>query len=250
MFAAEDTLGPASMTRHDPQTFRNYTLSRLPQPVLEELGPHLLKVDLPQGTTLLKPTQPVTWIHFLEQGMASVTGATEEGEAVEVGVIGREGLVGMNALLGQPQSHNMVLMQGAGAGHRIRASILREHFLKQPSMQQVVYDFIYAQMTQSAQLIVCNRVHEVEARLARWLLMTAGLMQSDNINLTQEFLSQMLGTRRSTVTVAAGVLQRSGMIAYTRGRVEILNREMLEGVACECYFVIRDMYLRVYPELY
>ncbi len=233
-----------------PDAFRNFTLSRCPRTLLDELGPHLFRIDLPQGTLLVKPLQPITWIYFLERGMASITGATEDGEAVEVGVIGREGLVGVSALLGQPQAHNTVLMQGAGSGYRIRASILREQFIKNAPLQQLVHDFLYVQMTQATQLIVCNRVHEVEARLARWLLMAAGMMETSNINLTQEFLSQMLGTRRSTVTVAAGALQRGGTIGYSRGRVEIANRDLLENVSCECYSIIRDLYLRIYPSLY
>jgi CRP-like cAMP-binding protein len=247
---AGDMVEYPTPTKQLSDTFRNFTLARLPKPLIDELAPNLLRVDLPQGTPLLKPLQPITWIYFLEKGMASITGATEEGEAVEVGVIGREGLVGVSALLGQPQAQNTVIMQGAGSGYRIRASLLREHFVKDPPLQQLVHDFLYVQMTQATQLIVCNRVHEVEARLARWLLMAAGLMETVNINLTQEFLSQMLGTRRSTVTVAAGALQRSGMIGYSRGRVEIANRDLLEGAACECYSIIRDMYLRIYPSLY
>jgi CRP-like cAMP-binding protein len=222
----------------------------MPKALIDELSPHLFRIDLPQSTSLLKPLQPITWIYFIERGMASITGATEEGEAVEVGVIGREGLVGVSALLGQPQGQNAILMQGSGTGYRIRASILREHFMRSTHLQQLVHDFLYVQMTQATQLIVCNRVHEVEARLARWLLLAAGLMETTNIHLTQEFLSQMLGTRRSTVTVAAGALQRSGMIGYSRGRVEILNRDLLEGSSCECYSIIRDMYLRIYPSLY
>ncbi len=233
-----------------PDTFRNYTLARLPNATLDEMLPHLVTMDLPQGTPLLRPLQPITWIYFLEHGMASITGTTEEGEAVEVGVVGREGLVGVNALLGQPQSQNTVMMQGTGSGLRIRASFLRELFLRSAPLQQLVHDFLYVQMAQATQLIVCNRVHEVEARLSRWLLMTATLMESPNINLTQEFLSQMLGTRRSTVTVAAGTLQRSGMIGYSRGRVQITNRELLEGASCECYSMIRETYRRIYPGLY
>jgi CRP-like cAMP-binding protein len=236
--------------KHSPESFRNYTLTRLPQPLVSELTPHLFRTDLPQSTILLKPLQPIAWIYFVEHGMASISGSTEDGEAVEVGVIGREGLVGVSALLGQPQAQNTVVMQGPGVGYKIRASILREAFVKHAALQQLVHDFLYVQMNQSTQLIVCNRVHEVEARLARWLLMAAGLMETSNINLTQEFLSQMLGTRRSTVTVAAGALQRSGMINYSRGRVEIANRELLESAACECFSVIRDMYLRIYPGLY
>ncbi len=246
---AGETVFPYSGNRL-PESLHNFALSRLPQSVLDQLAPHFFRADLPQGTSLVKPLQPITWIYFLERGMASITSATEEGEAVEVGVIGREGLIGVSALLGQPQGQNHILMQGAGNGFRVRASILREAFLKSAPLQQVIHDFLYAQMAQATQLIVCNRVHEVEARLARWLLMAGGLMESSSVYLTQELLSQMLGTRRSTVTVAAGALQRSGMIAYSRGRVEIINRDLLEGASCECYAIIREIYNRLYPALY
>jgi CRP-like cAMP-binding protein len=249
-FLPGDMVDQPVSSNHFSTAFRNFTLARAPKSLIDELSPHLLRVDLPQSTSLVKPLQPITWIYFLEHGMASITGATEEGEAVEVGVIGREGLVGVSALLGQPQAQNTILMQGAGSGYRIRASTLREHFLRSTPLQQLVHDFLYLQLTQATQLIVCNRVHEVEARLARWLLMAAALMETSNIHLTQEFLSQMLGTRRSTVTVAAGALQRSGMIGYSRGRVQIVNRDLLEGSSCECYSIIRDMYLRIYPSLY
>lgn len=230
--------------------FHNYTLARMPKGGSDKLFSNLSRVDLPQSTLLLNPMQPINWVYFLEKGMASITNVTREGEAVETGVIGREGLIGVAALLGQPQSQSTVMMQGAGYGYRIRASVLREIFVENSSFQQLVHDFLYVHMSQATQLIVCNRVHEVEARLARWLLMAAGLMETSHILLTQEFLAQMLGTRRSTVTVAAGALQRSGMISYSRGKVEIVDRELLEGTACECYTILRDLAVRIYPELY
>ena len=169
----------------------------------------------------------------------------ETGETVEVGVIGREGFAGLPALLDQPQMLHMVVMQGAGDGLRIRSSIVRDQFLKGGELQRLVHAFAYLQLVQVTQSVLCNRMHEVEGRLARWLLTSADRMETESLQLTQEFLAQMLGVQRSTVTVAAGELQRRGLIAYSRGKVQILDRSALSAVACECYGIVRTSYERI-----
>jgi len=131
-------------------------------------------------------------------------------------------------------------MQGAGEGLRIRSSLLRTEFLKGGVLQKLVHAFLYLQMAQITQSVLCNRLHEVEARLARWLLTSADRAETESARLTQEFLSQMLGVRRTTVTTIARVLQTAGLIRYTRGRIEISDREMLKKFACECYEVLRS----------
>ena len=123
--------------------------------------------------------------------------------------------------------------------------MLREEFLKGGILAQLVYDFIYLQMVQTSQSVLCNRLHAVDARLARWLLTSADRSETEQLMLTQEFLAQMLGSRRSTVTVAAGELQRQGMIDYKRGKIRISDRPRLEGVACECYSIVKSYYERV-----
>jgi CRP-like cAMP-binding protein len=128
-------------------------------------------------------------------------------------------------------------------------SILREEFLKGGVLAGLVHDFVYLQMVQMTQSVLCNRLHPVEARLARWLLTSADRSESEQLMLTQEFLAQMLGARRSTVTVAAGALQRQGMIDYKRGKIRIVNRPALECVTCECYQIVRTAYDRVLPRL-
>jgi len=170
---------------------------------------------------------------------------TERGEQVEVGLIGREGFSGLAALLDQPQMSHMVIMQGAGEGLRIRSSVVRTEFLKGGMLQKMVYAFAYLQFVQITQSVLCNRMHEVEARLARWLLSSADRMESEFLHLTQEFLSQMLGVQRSTVTVAAGELQRQGLIGYSRGRIHILNRAGLAAKTCECYGIVNAAYDRL-----
>jgi hypothetical protein len=141
-------------------------------------------------------------------------------------------------------SHS-VLIQGVGEGLRIRSSIVRDEFLKGGMFQRMVYAFTYLQLVQVTQSVLCNRMHEVDARLARWLLTSADRMESESLNLTQKFLAQMLGVQRSTVTVAAGELQRTGMIGYSRGKINILDRASLTRVACECYEIVSSSYRRL-----
>ena len=224
---------------------RNLILAQLPDAEYESLAKFLVPVDLPLEMRLSEPNEPIEYIYFLNTGLISTDALTEKGETVEVGVIRREGFSGLAALLDQPQMLHSVMMQGSGEGLRIRSSILREQFLKGGTLQRLVYTFTYLQLVQVSQSVLCNRMHEVDARLARWLLTSADRMESESLNLTQEFLAQMLGVQRSTVTVAAGDLQRAGMIGYSRGKIHILDRVKLTGTACECYQIVSSSYQRV-----
>jgi CRP-like cAMP-binding protein len=204
-----------------------------------------MPVDLPLEMRLSEPNEPIEYIYFLNSGLISTDALTEKGESVEVGVIGREGFSGLPALLDHPQMSHSVVMQGVGEGLRIRSSILRDQFLKGGMLQRLVHSFAYLQLVQVSQSVLCNRMHEVDARLARWLLTSADRMESESLNLTQEFLAQMLGVQRSTVTVAAGDLQRGGMIGYSRGKIHIVDRANLARTACECYQIVSASYQRV-----
>jgi CRP-like cAMP-binding protein len=224
---------------------RNLILAQLPDAEYEPLARFLVPVDLPLEMRLSEPNEPIEYIYFLNTGLISTDALTEKGESVEVGVIGREGFAGLPALLDQPQMSHSVLMQGSGEGLRIRSSILRDQFLKGGTLQRLVHTFAYLQLVQTTQSVLCNRMHEVDARLARWLLTSADRMESESLNLTQEFLAQMLGVQRSTVTVAAGDLQRAGLIGYSRGKIHILDRLRLIRTACECYRIVSSSYQRV-----
>jgi CRP-like cAMP-binding protein len=224
---------------------RNIILAQLPDEAFASLAPFLTPIDLPLGMKLSEPNRPIEYVYFLNSGLISTDALTEEGESVEVGVIGREGFSGLPALLDQPQMSHSVIMQGIGEGLRIRSSVVRDEFLKGGMLQRMVHAFAYLQLVQVSQSVLCNRMHEVDARLARWLLTSADRMESESLNLTQEFLSQMLGVQRSTVTVAAGELQRAGMIGYSRGKINILKRAELTKVACECYGIVSSSYRRV-----
>jgi CRP-like cAMP-binding protein len=224
---------------------RNVILAQLPEDAYATLSKFLTPVELPLHKELSSPNLPIEYVYFLNSGLISTDALTEKGEAVEVGVIGREGFSGLPALLDQPQMSHTVMMQGPGEGLRIRSSIIREEFLKGGVLQQIVHAFAYLQLVQVTQSVLCNRMHEVDQRLARWLLTSADRMESESLNLTQEFLAQMLGVQRSTVTVAAGDLQRRGMIGYSRGRINILDRAGLSAAACECYGIVASSYERI-----
>jgi CRP-like cAMP-binding protein len=224
---------------------RNVILAQLPEDEYAALAKFLTPVDLPLGKQLSEPNLPIEYVYFLNSGLISTDALTDKGESVEVGVIGREGFAGLPALLDQPQMSHSVLIQGIGEGLRIRSSIVRDEFLKGGVLQQMVHAFTYLQFVQVTQSVLCNRMHEVDARLARWLLTSADRMESESLNLTQEFLAQMLGVQRSTVTVAAGELQRAGMIGYSRGKINIVDRAALSKVACECYEIVSAAYDRI-----
>lgn len=221
---------------------RNLILSRLPEEQFRLLSRHLVPVDLPLGMQLSVPNEQVEHVYFPVSGLISVDALTDRGESVEVGVIGREGFSGLSAVLGYKQMTHTVVMQGSGTGLRIRSGVVREEFLKGGELARLVHQFIYLQTLQISQSVLCNRLHPVEARMARWMLTAGDRMQTERLELTQEFLGQMLGSRRSTVTVEAGRLQREGLIDYTRGKVRIVDRASLTGKACQCYSIVRKAY--------
>lgn len=191
------------------------------------------------------PNEPIEHLYFPESGLISIDALTDIGESVEVSIIGREGFSGIAALLGQPQLAHSTIVQGPGHGFRIRASIFCQEFLRGGVLAGLVHNFLYMQMAQSSQSVLCNRLHPVEARMARWILTACDRTQNPTLRLTQEFLAQMLGSRRSTVTVAAGQLQREGLIDYARGRITLSDRPGLEAKSCPCYGIVRATYDRL-----
>jgi CRP-like cAMP-binding protein len=244
---AQRTFRLATLHNTTDSTIRssNVILAQLPEEEYAVLAKFLTPVDLPLGMQLSEPNLPIEYVYFLNSGLISTDALTEKGESVEVGVIGREGFAGLPALLDQPQMSHSVLMQGIGDGMRVRSSIVRDEFTKGGMLQRIVHAFAYLQLVQVTQSVLCNRMHEVDARLARWLLTSADRMESESLNLTQEFLAQMLGVQRSTVTVAAGDLQRAKMIGYSRGKINILDRPGLTRMACECYEIVSASYKRI-----
>ena len=220
--------------------FRNKVLASLPAAELNRLSPHLVPIALPQHKSLLDGK--ATAAYFLEEGIASVVVTLQDGETVEVGVIGNDGLVGIPTLLGVENGTSRTFMQIQGSGYSIKPNILREHFEQPGELRQTLQKYMQAFMVQTAQTAACNRVHGIEARLARWLLSCRDRMPSDQLRLTQTFLGQMLGAPRTTVTLAVGILEGAGLIEHSRGVVMIRNRRELEKIACACYRIVRDEY--------
>lgn len=224
---------------------RNSILSALPKAELRGLEPHLLPLDFPRKYMFHDAGEKVVHCYFLEEGLASIVVTLENGSTVEVGVAGREGMVGLPVLLDTERIPNQAFMQVAGTGYKIRANVLREHFERAPTLRKMLLRYLQMHLVQASQTAACNRLHEVEERMARWLLICQDRVNSHDINLTHEFLAQMLGSRRSSVTLAAGVLHRTGLINYARGHVTILDPEGLKKAACECYRVIHDEQVRL-----
>lgn len=223
----------------------NHLLNRLSPQDRERLMAQLEEVDLPLGMQLTEPDAPVDWVYFPASGVISTVATTSAGESVEVFLGGREGFSGMAALFNQPEMAHGVVVQVAGRGHRMRASAFRAAVQEMPMLRDLVYRTIYLRIALSTQSVLCNRLHEVEPRLAKWLLTLADRAESDQVNVTQEYISEMLGARRSTVTLAAGALQERGLISYSRGKVRILDRPRTIGAACECYSIVDASYKRI-----
>jgi CRP-like cAMP-binding protein len=223
--------------------FKNRILSSLPTSDLNRIVRLLTPITLEQQKTLLDGE--IEHCYFVEQGIASVVVTVDDGTTVEVGIIGVDGVVGLPILLGSPQIPGRTFVQIAGSGFRIASRDLKAEFERNGPLREHVQRYLLAFFVQTAQTAVCNRLHTIEERLARWLLSCRDRMESDELHLTHEFLGQMLGAPRTTVTMAAGILQRAGMIDYARGVVTVKNRPMLEESACECYAIVRDEFKKL-----
>jgi CRP-like cAMP-binding protein len=182
--------------------------------------------------------EPIEYCYFVNSGLASILSVTADGKSVEVGLTGKEGLVGLPLVVGLRTSATRVVVQVAGTAFRLSAANMMRVLRKCTQLEKRLNRYSQELGMQSMQVAACNRLHEVPERLARWLLMSQDRIGGDLVPLTQEFLAHMLGTRRASVTVGAGILQKAGLITYTRGAVTIVNRGNLEDAACECYKVM------------
>lgn len=226
-------------------SYRNKILNSLPKAVTARLEAGLSPVTLAHNQPLMEDGQKVTDAYFLEDGVASYVVTTHDGRMVEAGTIGRCGMVGIPILLGTTSMPGRIFVQIPGSGFRISAEIVGQEFDRLGEFRRRLLRYLQARMIQTSQSAACNRLHDVEQRLARWLLLCSDQMDSDRLALTQEFLGQMLGAPRTTVTLAAGMLQKAGLIESSRGALLIVNRKGLEDVVCECYGVISAEYRRL-----
>ncbi|HUN63820.1 MAG TPA: Crp/Fnr family transcriptional regulator [Candidatus Sulfotelmatobacter sp.] len=225
----------------------NHILQELPVREYERLAPHLQPVPLVQDQVIFEVGAPILGGYFVNSGLVSHLTVMGNGDSVEVGLLGNEGFAGLPILLNIAHSSARITVQITGDAMRINADALHELLPELPMLERLLSRFTYLQALQAQQIAACNRLHEVDERLARWLLMTQDRVRLEILPLTHDLLAGMLGTRRSSVTVAAGILQRAGIIDYRRGKVHILNRQKLEEAACECYAVVNAQ-LRTYLE--
>jgi CRP-like cAMP-binding protein len=219
----------------------NIILLSLPPEEYGLLKPHLEPAELPQYLMLQEPGQKIEFTYFLNDGMASLVVLSRDGRSVEVGIVGKEGMVGMPLVAGLRQGAFRAIMQMEGTGTRVRAETFLDILLESPGLRAELSRFSLLHGVQTAQIAACNRLHEVEQRLARWLLMCQDRFDSQALPLTHEFLAQMLGTGRPSVSLAAGALENAGLIENLRGTVRIIKRKSLEEAACECYGVIQRL---------
>ncbi len=213
----------------------NELLLNLPEKECQAIYSQLVFVPLRTHDVLNEAGAQIRHAYFMNSGLASVLSVMADGKSVEVGLTGKEGFVGLPLIVGFASSASRVIVQIEGSAFRLSASALTELLRKCRTLETRLHRYSLDLAAQSSQVAACNRLHEVDERLARWLLMSQDRIGSDVVPLTQEFLAHMLGRRRSSVTVAASILQEAGLIKYARGQLNIVSRKGLEETACECY---------------
>ena len=225
--------------------FKNSLLSALAAGKNDALLSQLVLVDLKQRQVIYEVGDDIEFVYFPEDTVASLLATMSDGASIEVGMIGFEGIVGASALLGDAPSGQHVVIQLSGKAYRLKASLCKAAFDEDPKFRAYILRFVDAFLNHSGQTSACNRLHSVEQRSARWLLMSSDRKQSDTLPLTQEYLAAMIGVRRSGVTEAAGELQRSGLITYNHGHIKIIDSKGLQKSACECYVQDRDRFRKL-----
>jgi len=221
-------------------TQRNSLLRALPGRVQDRLQPDLVPVQLSCGQVLYEPGQRIDWIYFPTSSLISVCRPMKDGACAEIGVVGNDGVVGLSLLLGSDQSDDRAVVQMPGTALRLAGHMLVEEFWRSSALQRVVLSYTQALLMHISQRAACNRLHSVEQRLCRWLLLCLERAQGQDLFVTQEFIATMLGDRRETINVAERRLQSVELIRHSRGRISVLNRSGLESLACECYGALKD----------
>jgi CRP-like cAMP-binding protein len=234
---------PASADTPDPM--KNRLLAMLPQEEYERILPHLGHVSFALGEVVYESGDRMSYIYFPTTAVISLLYLMENGSSAEMGMAGKEGLVGIALFMGGDTMPNRAVVQSAGDAFRMRAQVLQDEFARGGAFQRLLLRYTQALITQMSQTAVCNRLHEIEQQLCRWLLLSHDRLDSDELVMTQELIANMLGVRREGVTAAAGRLQEQGLISYVRGRILILDRRGLEAAVCECYKVVKDEYDRL-----
>jgi CRP-like cAMP-binding protein len=225
----------------------NRLLAALPEESYEALASFLERVSLPLGKAVYEPGARQAYVYFPTDSIVSLLYVLENGSSAEIAVTGFEGLVGIALFMGGETTPSRAVVQSAGHGYRLKASVLKKEFEKGGELQHVLLRYTQALITQMTQTAVCNRHHSVDQQLCRWLLLSLDRLPSNELVMTQELIANMLGVRREGVTEAAGKLQAAGLIHYSRGRITVPDRTQLEARVCECYAVVKKEYDRLLP---
>jgi CRP-like cAMP-binding protein len=218
----------------------NRILSSLPDEEFTHIAPKLERIAFRLGDVISEPGARIEHLYFPTSCVISLLHTMLDGSTAEMGSTGNDGAVGVALFLGGETMPNRAVVQIAGGAFRMKVKILRQEFARGGPLQHLLLRYTQALLSQVSQTAVCNRLHSVEQRLCRWLLMSHDRVNSDEIHMTQEFIANMLGGRRESVTVAAGRLQGAGLIQYSRGHITIINRQGMEAVVCECYRIVKQ----------
>jgi CRP-like cAMP-binding protein len=232
-----------SKDRHNP--IKNRLLTALPREEYQRLLPYLETVSLTFKQIIYTPNEPIEYVYFPNSGIISLVNLTEDGGTVEAATVGNEGMAGIPVLLGADRMVGQALSQIVGDAVRMKADAFKREVTPGSPLYNLLLRYTQALMNQLSQSVACNRLHSVEERCCRWLLLCQDRVQLNEFSLTQEFLSQMLGVRRASVSVVAAILQRAGLIHYSRGKIRICDRPGLESASCECYRMVKGEFDRL-----
>lgn len=237
------------MSSHADDPKRNLLLNAMPQDVYARLRPHLESVLLPLGASLYESGSTMAHMYFPVDCIVSLLYVMENGSCAEIAIVGFEGLVGISLFMGGGSTPNRAVVQSSGSAYRLRSNQVQSEFENNFPFRHLMLRYTQALLTQTAQTAVCNRHHSIEQQLCRWLLLSFDRLGSDQLVMTQELIANMLDVRRESVTEAAGVLQKKGLIHYARGHITLVDRGAMESSVCECYGVVKAEYQRLLPDL-
>jgi CRP-like cAMP-binding protein len=224
-------------TRRSPK--QNHLLAALPAAELLRLSPHLERVPLPLGAVIYESGGEQDYVYFPASGIVSLLYVMNDGSSAEIAVVGNEGMVGIALFMGGETTPSRAVVQSSGSAYRLAAAAIKAEFARGAALQHLLLRYTQSLITQMTQTAVCNRHHVLEQQLCRWLLLSLDRLPSSQLVMTQQLIANMLGVRREGVTEAAGRLQADGLINYSRGRINVLDRAKLEERVCECYAVVR-----------
>lgn len=225
----------------------NRLLCELPEDVKERIFPHLELIDLALGQVICEAGSKSRYVYFPTDSIISLLYVMENGASAEIAVVGNDGMVGVALFMGGESTTSRAVVQSGGLAYRLLGQRLKDEFNRHGALLNLLLRYTQVLLTQMAQTAVCNRHHSITQQLCRWLLLSIDRLPNDHLLMTQELIANMLGVRREGVTEVAGKLQRMGIINYSRGHIEVINRPLLEASCCECYAVVRDESARLMP---